>query len=262
MQGAPAPKPAPAPGMPGQGHSGVNAMTMQKEEVKKDSPGVVSIPNFASNMPEPPAAPQPGVVQTPNPVPGPNPMPGPNPNPVLGPNPGPMPGPNPNPNVNMPNQIGNPANPLNNTMNMPNANELKPPVPPAAPNTIGGNAIGGNIIGGPMPNNSIGQVNNQNLNGIPSDNMNQMNKPQNTIGMVPPAPNNGPKDLNDTMPSINAPGINSGVSQIGTTDTSSLDNNAVEIPEMPEKKFPLSTREMILIGIALVGIVAVIIMYT
>ena len=245
MQGAPAPKPEMGPAMPGQGNSGINAMTMQKEEVKKDSPDVVSIPNFASNIPEPPAAPQPqfGVVQTPNPMPGPNPM----------------------PNANMPNQIGNPDGPLNNTMNMPNINGPKPP----ASNTIGGNVIGGptpntiggNIIGG-QTQNTIGQVNNQNLNGLPSDNMNQMNKPQNTIGMVPPAPNPAPKDLNDTMPSINTPGINSGASQIGTADTSSLDNDVVEMPDMPEKKFPLSTREMILIGIALVGIVAVIIMYT
>lgn len=259
MQGGAAPKPAPAVGMPGQEHSGINAMTMQKEEAKKDSPEVVSIPNFASNIPEPPAA-QPGVIQTPNPVsgptPGPMPSPNPNPNPVLGSNLGPMPGPTPNPSVSMPNQIGNPTNPLNNTINMSNVNEPKPPVSPAVPN-----AIGGNVIGGPIPN-SIGQVNNQTMNGAPSDNMNQMNRPQNTIGMVPPAPNNGPKDLNDIMPSINAPGINTGASQIGTADTSPLDNDMVEMPDMPEKKFPLSTREMILIGIALVGIVAVIIMYT
>ena len=242
MQGAPAPKPEVGPAMPGQGNSGINAMTMQKEEVKKDSPEVVSIPNFAANTPEPPVAPQPGVVQTPT-----------------------MPGPNPAPNVNMPNQVGNPGGPLNNTMNMPNVNEPKPPVPPAAPNTIGGNVIGGpgpnpvggNIIGGGTPN-TIGQVNNP---GLPGDNMNQMNKPQNSIGMIPPAPN-APKDLNDTMPSINTPGVSSGASQIGNADTSALDGDVVEMPDTPEKKFPLSTREMVLIGIALVGIVAVIIMYT
>ncbi|MBQ6546769.1 MAG: hypothetical protein IJL74_02085 [Bacilli bacterium] len=231
MQGNPAPKPAPAPAMPGQGNSGINAMTMQKEEVKKDSPEVVSIPNFASNMPEPPAAPQPGVVQTPNPMPGPAPA---------------------------PNQIGNPTNPLNNTMNMPNVNEPKLPMGPQTPNTIGGN----NIIGNPTPN-SIGQVNNQNLNGIPSDNnINQMNKPQSTIGVIPPAPgNSAPKDLNDTMPSINTSSIGS-TSQIGASDTSTtLNNDVVEMPDMPQKKFPLSTREMVLIGIALVGIVAVVIMY-
>ena len=76
MQGNVTPnKPDVPPIMPGQNHSGINAFTMQKEEPRQESPEVVSIPNFAPNIPEAPkpqpqpaTAPAPQPVQTPNPI--------------------------------------------------------------------------------------------------------------------------------------------------------------------------------------------------
>ena len=249
MQGNPVPNQTPNTNsaIPGQNHSGVNAFTMQKEEVKKDTPEVVSIPNFASNISEPPKqpTPQPNVVQMPNV--------------------------NNNIAAEMNQNINN--SPLNSQVQKPEINQVN--IPNMNPNIPNGN---NNAINQPInqPTNILGQVNNQNLNGFPSNNINQMNgpKPQNTIGIVPPTSNNvnpvnnmpnnlnnginEPKDLNDSMPSVNNENFNSGVSQIGSSE---MDNDVVEMPEMPTKKFPLSTREMVLIGIALVGIVAVVIMY-
>lgn len=280
MQGsvAPTPKPVDTPAMPGQNHSGINAMTMQKEPVvkeeKKDAPEVVSIPNFASNIPEKPATPQPSVMQGPsqinNPIPNPMPNPMQIPNSSLNnnqiginqvPNTQNQVGLNTNVNTVIPNQEVN-------RIGIPNTNMPKEPNAQTIPNS--------NIISQP---NSLGQTNNQTINSFPSNSLNQINNgpnPQN-VGMVPPINNNlnmmnnipnnignemnVQNDLNDSLPSVNNSTINSGISQVGTTELNSMDNEVVEMPEMPTKKFPLSVREMVLIGIALVGIVAVVIMY-
>ena len=207
MTGVVSPEPVAEPTvMPGQGNSGINAMTMQVEEPKPEEPGVVSIPSFAPNIPE-----QPTVEP---PMPEPQQMP--------------------NPNMNA-NPMAN--NPLTNPMSAPDVNIINGPAMPQMPEqplNPGMNDIPtNNIIGNGMPN-----VN--------------MAPPVNNIGMNP-TPN-----LNNQ---IGEPNVNQGISQVGQTELNSIDNDLAEMPDMPEKKFPLSVREMVLIGIALVGIVIVLIVY-
>lgn len=268
MQGNAIPnKPEVPPVMPGQNHSGINAVTMQKEEVKKDEPGVVSIPNFGSTTPEPPKPVQP------NPVPGPKPV-----NQM---------------NSGMPNMDQSIKNPLNqiNTPNIgPSVNEIKPaePVKQSEPvkDSVGVNPsvngpvmpneplepkkpVSDNIIGNEPINqapNPMEQVNNQNLNSFPFENINQMSepKPQPAMGSVMNNQNvigDAPKDLNDSITGGARNILNRGMSQVGVTQMNNSENDVVEMPEVPNKKIPLSTREMILIGVALIGIVAVVIMY-
>ena len=261
-----------APVMPGQGNSGINAFTMQKEEpAKNGSPEVVSIPNFAPNMPEAPK-PNPTVppIQNPN---------------GIG---------NPMPNIN---QRVNNGMPLNNdiSMSMPEAN--KEPLNKIEENTRE-TQIGLNV-NKPIADqskvsetstiqtpNNLGQGNNQNLNNFPFNNVNQMghqnevngqglnptnqptiNQPINNESMNSQAINSKvmqPSAMNNTNNSMVGDAnrnASSATSQIGQTVPNSLNNDVVEMPNAPEKKFPLSTREMILIGIALIGIVAVIIVY-
>ena len=252
MQGGPVPnvKPEPVSTLPGQNHSGVNAVTMQKEEVKKDAPEVVAIPNFASNIPERSVPQQPNVGPTPN-VTNVNPAPTVNQN---------MNVPNPmgvNPGVNVPNQIGNPNN---NSVN-------NNPMPKPAPSTT--NVIGANIPSPAttFPNNSAAnQLSSFEPENVSSNNMNSIGgpKPQ-SIGAVPPTANgfNSTNGLNNGVNepnNLNGPmneNVDSGISQIGTSDMGSMDDEI----EMPTRKFPLSVREMVLIGIALIGIVIVVIKY-
>ena len=233
MQGTPEPA-APEPvTMPGQGNSGVNAFTMQKEEAapeapKAEDPGVVSIPSFAANVPETPQPPVPdmGVVND-APV-----------NPVM-PDMGAV-----NPagsGVGMSNMQNdtvvspNPLNPMNNVIgnqvDAPNVNIIQEPNIPNTPEQPMGNdplmnSVGPQenmtppVMGAPMPETSIS---------------NPMN---NQIG-----------DVNNS--------VTPSTSQIGQSDLGALDNDLAEMPDMPAKKFPLSVREMVLIGIALVGIIEI-----
>ena len=210
MQGNVAPEPAvpEPPVMPGQGNSGINAYTMQQTEPQHEEPGVVSIPTFAPNIPEPPVEPQ--IPNVPEPPVMPNPS---------------MPNPMPEPPV-MPN------NPLSNPAGIPDVNIIGEPV---VPNQVPEPPINN------MPTNNIIGNEQQNVNMVP---------PVNNIGMTP----NPMNQIGEPMPS-------QGISQVGQTELNSLDNNYTEMPEMPEKKFPLSVREMVLIGIALIGIVIVLIVY-
>lgn len=270
MQGNAMPnKPEVPPVMPGQNHSGINAVTMQKEEVKKDEPGVVSIPNFDAAAPEPPKPAQPNPAQGPKPTPMNNMNQSMNNNPmnqINTPNIGPSvneikpvepvkPEPiNDNVGINSMNQVG--ANPSNNSVMQNEPVEQKKPL---SDNVIGNNSI--NQAPNPME-----QVNNQNLNNFPFENINQMNepKPQSTMGSTMNNQNvigNAPKDLNDPLTGGANNNLNRGMSQVGVTQMNNSENDVVEMPETPTKKFPLSTREMILIGVALVGIIAVVIMY-
>ena len=51
------------------------------------------------------------------------------------------------------------------------------------------------------------------------------------------------------------------MSQVGQTELNSSNQINQAYQEPAKKKFPLSTREMILVGIAIIGIIVVIIMY-
>lgn len=150
----------------------------------------------------------------------------------------------PNQNMNV-NQM--PNNPLNNQIGTPDLNLVNEPI---------------------MPN-AQQQPINQNLNGIvnemPINNGMPINNEMQNINMAPPVNNIGinpePAPLNSLNNQIGEPSANQGISQVGQTELNSMANDMAEMPEMPEKKFPLSVREMVLIGIALVGIVVVLIVY-
>lgn len=280
MQGSPMPnRPNVAPVMPGQGNSGINAFTMQKEEpVKNDSPEVVSIPNFASNIPDAPK-PNPVVppVQNPNGI-G-NPMPNIN---------QPVNNGIPSSNGAMPNQVNAPS--LGNSvspMNMPEIN--KDPLPKKeVPSVQSQMTLNNDRVNEPSVNqapNTSGQVNNQGLNSFPLNNMNQMGKQNDVNGQMPninqpvnsqPINNQpmGNQPVNNRVmsnPAVNngntamVDGVNTnpstGIKQASPVATSSLNNDVVEMPDMPEKKFPLSTREMILVGLALVAIIVFVIRF-
>ena len=113
----------------------------------------------------------------------------------------------------------------------------------------------------------MGHQNEVNGQGLNPTNQPTINQPINNESMNSQAINSKvmqPSAMNNTNNSMVGDAnrnASSATSQIGQTVPNSLNNDVVEMPNAPEKKFPLSTREMILIGIALIGIVAVIIVY-
>lgn len=234
MQGAVNPNPVPdSPAvMPGQGVSGINANTMQVEE-KTEDPGVVAVPNFGNAT-----APEAAV----NAVPVPDPVQS---APVV-------------------------------------------PEPMPNPNTVLDNSIGGAPIQGPEMNAPLGM-------GVPNGPMpapgNPMSNPANVIGVDSGLNPNGPEINNgpiDSMNQIGNPGqpnpmpvppvnntnvgMNNQIGDVATTNTigdpaaqpaaGEMNNDMTEMSDLPEKKFPLSTREIILVAVALVGVIAVVIMYS
>lgn len=266
-------------GMPGQFNSGINSQTMQVETPKKETPGVVSIPGF-------------DALETANPVV----------NPTLGNTPFPNPqAPREIPNVaptqpinneiKIPNML-NDQNVVNNQINEPvnsigTEQKQEPQILGTVPkldqnpvttnpnlNNVNANTLNNGInsqvgleqkqepqIIGTAPkleqnsalttpsnnirkSNIVGNINNS------SANVNQgITTPNNTIN----------KEVNSSI-GIKPTSIGGGISQVGQTEMNS--NVQMGYQEPPKKKFPLSVREMVLIGIALIGIVVVIIMYT
>lgn len=228
MQGVPGMEPTPqAPiEMPGQSHSGINSFTMQKEEVKPAEPGVVDIPNFGAATPEPP-------VQMPNPV---------------------------DSVVNNP--VPNPS--IDNTMQMPPMPEpapVQPEVDVAGP-AVNPALSGAMNVEAPVQDNVIGEPVNPNPMGVMD---NPVPNPQgpSVVMQTPPTPQNNV--IGNVGEFDNQIGDNSiGNNNVAPTPQNTMttgDNDVTEMSDLPEKKFPLSTREMILVGIALIGIVAVVIMY-
>lgn len=89
---------------------------------------------------------------------------------------------------------------------------------------------------------------------IPSNQIiNNNQKPTTEIGST--------RDLNNAINGIKPTSIGSGMSQVGQTELNSSNQINQAYQEPAKKKFPLSTREMILVGIAIIGIIVVIIMY-
>ena len=248
-----------APVVPGQTKSGINTYTMQYEkpgeepELKQPTqsePGPISIPNMGpkpadNNAPSQMNFPQPpkpesnlgGMPQMNNSIPEPPKQMGPTP-------------------------VNNQNTPMNNNSLNQNINNNPNP---------GMN----NIPNGGLNNNNPGMNNNldQGLNNIPNQNIGQnqpMNNNQN-IGQNQPMNNNqnmGQSVMMGNNQGSNVglkptPTQNAGLSQVGETEVNhqSIPSD-ISIEEPTKKKFPLSIREMALIGIAVVGIIVVIIMYT
>lgn len=266
--------------MPGQTNSGINSYTMQKEEPTKTNPKVVSIPSFGEpvqnqNMPNYPQ----------NPIPNPGMQ---NPNSI-----GQMPNQNIQNEVKIPNMdnFQNQINNIPNPNNIPNNNNYNPNNnnnnlgQSIKPNNQQVNNL--NNIEATNTNNQIAtQMNNRNnpnpaepqksqIMGIPSNNKpleNQNNSNiQKDIKQSNKIPTTNPniiseigntRDLNNAIGGIKPTNTNSGISQVGQTEINSFSQTDTGFQEPKKRKFPLSVREMILIGIALVGIVVVIIMYT
>ena len=252
MQGAPAgAKPEQPNIMPGQGNSGINAFTMQSEPQVQNTPGG-TMPNLNNG-------PMPNVVGGPKPN-----EPVANQNTIGIPN-VPNQGPNTIGTPNIPNQGPN-------TIGTPN-------IPNQGPNNIGPNPMN-NQVGNQGPVNGVNNIpqngpampNPNNMNNTPNVNpnpgMNTMNQPINNMGNVNPTNNQNTPASNPNFGINNNSGIkptptsNVGMSPVGQTEVNhQAMPTDINIEEPKKKKFPLTTREMILVGIALVGVIVVIIMY-
>ena len=165
---------------------------------------------------------------------------------------------------NVPNQVGNQNTNMigNNNMgqNINNQNNMQGPN-----NNINMGQANPNSVQNPTTNSGINSNPNQGPS-VPNPNVPQ-NKPNIPTGnLLTPAMESeqigSTRDLNNAINGIKPTGINKGVSAVGQTEMNNpnAQNNFQDFT--PKKKFPLSKREMILVGIALVGIVVVIIMYT
>ena len=209
--------------MPGQGNSGINAFTMQSEPQGQNTPGG-TMPNLNNE-------PMPNVGGGPKPS-----EPLANPNTIVTPN---------IPNQG-PNNFG--SNPMNNQMG--NQGNI--------------NGVNNILQNGPT-------VPNQNMNNIPNvpnQGLNTMNQPINNMGNVNTTNNQNIPSSNPNFGINNNSGIkptptsNVGMSPVGQTEVNhQAMPTDINIEEPKKKKFPLSTREMILVGIALIGVIVVIIMY-
>ena len=143
---------------------------------------------------------------------------------------------------------------LENNLNEPNINNMKPVETPAPPNTI----------------NNFNNVTQQTKPSVenPSPILNPQPKskniPNNQIinnNQNPATEIGSTKDVNNAINGIKPTSIGTGISQVGQTELNSTNQINQAYQEPKKKKFPLSTREMILVGIALIGIIVVIIMY-
>lgn len=250
MQGGPAgAKPEQPNVMPGQGNSGINAFTMESETPRQNTPGG-AIPNL-NNGPMPnivggPKVNEPVPSQGQNTIGIPN-VPNQEPNNIGAPS-------IPNPGVN---NAG--PNPMNNQMGNQGVN---------VQGINQGSQIGLNNApqNGPIMPNQNPVSNTPNVNPNPS--VNNMNQTVNTMGNVNPAntqnvPTSNPNfGINNNSGIKPTPTSNVGMSPVGQTEVNhQAMPTDINIEEPKKKKFPLSTREMILVGIALVGVIVVIIMY-
>ena len=257
------------PVMPGQTNSGINSYTMQNEPKDKTNSEVLSIPGFSASNNNV-AGPQQSVnVPNFNNVNVPN-------QPVSNQN---VPNQNHVDQVKVPNMGGiqAPNNNINNVYNQ-NVNQQNSVNRPLEPQP---NNFDNNYGQSSLKNNSNGVNNtnnapkteiknmNENFKSMNSLNQSNMTKPNN-VSNQQMANNNqsstiekgNVSSLNNTVGGIKPTSIGSSVSQVGQTESNSINqmNQGYQVP--PKKKFPLSVREMVLIGIAIIGIVVVIIMYT
>ena len=246
MQGAPMEQAPVEPQMPGQGNSGINGLTMQMEPQAPVAPEPV-MPQ--ANTPEP-AMPEAPVVENTMSAPIDN-------NPIDGAIPNVM--------ANFANSV--PAAPLDQTNQIPNVG-IEPqapvapepvmpqapvePVIPEAPAADGlNNPMVSPIMGAPAPEmnqapNNMNVIGNpEPVNAMPEQPVQQDIPVQNTIGAEPQA---------SIEPAANT------IGNPQPQEAQPVAENG-EFEEMPQKKFPLSKRETILVSIALIGIIAVIIVY-
>ena len=230
------------PEMPGQNHSGINAYTMQYEQTPKQEQN-------QSNV---------GISQTNNY----------------------------NAMNNMTNNNYNPNNLNNSQMPVNDINRIN------NPQTINQN-LNNNVMNNSLNNqfgyqnnisnnsNTINNMRNESVTNNPDEfinnNSNQnMAYMNNNMAGEQPLPKNDPQNNigpNPTLNNYNSVGgikpTSTGTSQVGISQVGQTEMNHqamatdIKLDEpKKKKKFPLSTRETVLVAIALIGIVVVIIMYT
>lgn len=169
------------------------------------------------------------------------------------------------PNNGVSSNIGQVPNNMNNSgmVNSQNGNNFSKNM---ASNPNGGNNLNNNMTSNANQNNNT--IGNQNVNNTGAINQNakpnSVGSSNNYFGQINSMNNQNvnPSSISSGT-GIQPTGNNqNGVSLVGQTNAS----EQTIVPDMdmnkPKKKFPLSVREMVLIGIALIGIVVVIIIYT
>lgn len=253
--------------MPGQGHSGINAYTMQYQEpVANEGNSAPEVNNsnnpFLSKM----VTDQPvnnlniNEQQVNNNIPNPfegSVMQGLNQN--LGNNIPPVMNEETPENVNQ-----NVNNPLGNNIIAPVINQNLENGNISTTNTLNNNVVNDPLMGANMTNMASPNQQSVVMQGPIDNNIN--NNQTNSIGNIDqPNMSNSIGGANyNSVGGINPTGVNQvGLSQVGQTEMNhqALSTDIV-LDEPKKKKFPLTIRETILVAIALIGIVVVIIMYT